>query len=237
MTFKLGTKVTAAKAGKTGVELTLEPAAGGEAETLKADYVLLAIGRRAYTEGLGLETVGITPDKRGVIETDHFRTSAENVWAIGDVIYGPMLAHKAEEDAVACIELIAGKAGHVDYNLVPGVIYTYPEVAWVGKTEEALKAEGVAYKVGKFPFTANSRAKINHETEGFAKVLADARTDRILGVHIIGPQAGELIGEYCVAMAFSAASEDVARTCHPHPTRSEAGRQAAMGVEGWTMQA
>ena len=237
MTFKLGTKVTSAKVGKADVELTLEPAAGGDAETLRADYVLLAIGRRAYTQGLGLETVGITPDKRGVIETDHFKTSAPGVWAIGDVIYGPMLAHKAEEDAVACIELIAGKAGHVDYNLVPGVIYTYPEVAWVGKTEDALKAEGVAYKVGKFPFTANSRAKINHETEGFAKVLADATTDRILGVHIIGPQAGEMIGEYCVAMAFSAASEDVARTCHPHPTRSEAGRQAAMGVEGWTMQA
>ena len=159
------------------------------------------------------------------------------MWATGDVILGPMLAHKAEEDAVACIELIAGKYAHVDYNLVPSVVYTYPEVAWVGKTEEQLKEAGVAYKAGKFPFTANSRAKINHETEGFAKVLADAKTDEILGVHIIGPQAGEMIGEYCVAMAFRAASEDVARTVHPHPTRSEAGRQAAMGVEGWTMQA
>ena len=148
-----------------------------------------------------------------------------------------MLAHKAEEDAVACIELIAGKAGHVDYNLVPGVIYTYPEVAWVGKTEEALKAEGVAYKVGKSPFTANSRAKINHEGEGQVKVLADAATDRILGVHMVGPNVGDMIGEYCVAMEFGGASEDVARTCHPHPTRSEALRQAAMGVEGWTMQA
>ncbi len=237
MKFQLGSKVTGAKAGEDGVELTVEPVAGGEATTLKADYVLLAIGRRPYTEGLGLETVGITPDKRGFIETDHLKTTAEGVWAIGDVIHGPMLAHKAEEDAVACIELIAGKAGHVDYALVPSVVYTFPEVAWVGKTEEQLKEEGVAYKAGKFPFTANSRAKINHETEGFAKVLADAKTDRILGVHIIGPQAGEMIGEYCVAMTFAAASEDVARICHPHPTRSEAGRQAAMGVEGWTMQA
>jgi dihydrolipoamide dehydrogenase len=237
MKFELGAKVTGAKVGKKDVELTIEPAAGGEARTLKADYVLVAIGRRPYTEGLGLETVGVTPDKRGFIETDHFRTGAEGVWAIGDVIHGPMLAHKAEEDAVACIELIAGKAGHVDYDLVPSVVYTFPEVAWVGKTEDQLKAEGVAYKAGKFPFTANSRAKINHETEGFVKVLADARTDRILGVHMVGPQVGEMIGEYCVAMAFAAASEDVARICHPHPTRSEAGRQAAMGVEGWTMQA
>jgi dihydrolipoamide dehydrogenase len=236
MTFKLGSKVTGAKASPTGVEVTVEPVAGGAAETVSADYVLLAIGRRAFTDGLGLESVGIVPDKRGVIDTDHFRTSAPGVWAIGDVIHGPMLAHKAEEDAVACIEFIAGKVGHVDYNLVPSVVYTAPEVAWVGQTEEQLKAAGVAYKVGKFPFTANSRAKINHETDGFAKVLADAKTDEILGVHIIGPQAGELIGEYCVAMAFKAASEDIARTCHPHPTRSEAGRQAAMGVEGWTMQ-
>jgi dihydrolipoamide dehydrogenase len=237
MKFKLGAKVTGAKAGKSDVSLTVEPVAGGEAETLKADYVLLAIGRRPYTDGLGLETVGVATDKRGFIETDHFRTSAAGVWALGDAIHGPMLAHKAEEDAVACIELIAGKAGHVDYNLVPSVVYTAPEVAWVGKTEEQLKEAGVAYKAGKFPFSANSRAKINHETEGFAKVLADARTDEILGVHIIGPQAGEMIGEYCVAMAFKAASEDIARVCHPHPTRSEAGKQAAMGVEGWTMQA
>ena len=235
--FKLGSKVTGAKASKSGVELTVEPVKGGEAETLSGDYCLVAIGRRPYTEGLGLETVGITPDKRGFIETDHLRTSAPGVWAIGDVTHGPMLAHKAEEDAVACIELIAGKAGHVDYNLVPSVVYTAPEVAWVGKTEEQLKEAGVAYKAGKFPFTANSRAKINHETEGFVKVLADAKTDAVLGVHMIGPQVSEMIGEYCVAMAFTAASEDVARTCHPHPTRSEALRQAAMGVEGWTMQA
>jgi dihydrolipoamide dehydrogenase len=237
MKFKLGAKVTGAEARKNGVSLTVEPVAGGEAETLEADYVLVAIGRRPFTEGLGLESVGVKTDQRGFIETHHFRTSAPGVWAIGDVIHGPMLAHKAEEDAVACIEIIAGKAGHVDYALVPSVVYTAPEVAWVGQTEEQLKEAGRAYKTGKFPFSANSRAKINHETEGFAKVLADAKTDEILGVHIIGPQAAEMIGEYCVAMAFRAASEDVARTCHPHPTRSEAGRQAAMGVEGWTMQA
>jgi dihydrolipoamide dehydrogenase len=237
MKFKLGSKVTAAKTTKSGVDLTVEPVAGGEAETLSADYVLLAIGRRPYTEGLGLETVGIVPDKRGFLPTDHFRTSAPGVWAIGDAILGPMLAHKAEEDAVACIEAIAGRHSHVDYNLVPSVVYTAPEVAWVGQTEEQLKASGIAYKAGKFPFTANSRAKINHETDGYVKVLADAKTDEILGVHMVGPQAGEMIGEYCVAMAFRAASEDIARVCHPHPTRSEAGRQAAMGVEGWTMQA
>ncbi|OGN41978.1 MAG: dihydrolipoyl dehydrogenase [Caulobacterales bacterium RIFCSPHIGHO2_01_FULL_70_19] len=237
MTFRLGAKVAGAKSGKDGVELTVEPAAGGAAETLKGDVVLVAIGRRPYTEGLGLETVGIEPDKRGFIGNDHFRTNAGGVWVIGDVTHGPMLAHKAEEDGVAAVELIAGKAGHVDYDLVPSVVYTAPEVAWVGKTEEQLKEAGVAYKTGKFPFTANSRAKINHETDGFVKVLADAATDRILGVHILGPQAGEMIGEACVAMAFGGASEDVARVCHPHPTRSEAVRQAAMGVEGWTMQA
>jgi dihydrolipoamide dehydrogenase len=236
MTFKLGAKVTAAKTGKDGVELTVEPAAGGTAETLKGDVVLVAIGRRPYTEGLGLETVGVEADKRGFVAGDHLKV-ADGVWVIGDVTHGPMLAHKAEEDAVAVIELIAGKAGHVDYDLVPSVVYTAPEVAWVGKTEDQLKAEGVAYKAGKFPFTANSRAKINHETDGFVKVLADAATDRILGVHILGPQAGEMIGEACVAMAFGGSSEDVARICHPHPTRSEAVKQAAMGVEGWTMQA
>jgi dihydrolipoamide dehydrogenase len=236
MTFRLGAKVTAAKTSKDGVELTVEPAAGGAAETLKGDVVLVAIGRRPFTEGLGLETVGVEADKRGFLANDHFRV-AEGVWVIGDVTHGPMLAHKAEEDAVAVIELIAGKAGHVDYDLVPSVVYTAPEVAWVGKTEDQLKADGVSYKSGKFPFSANSRAKINHETEGFVKVLADAATDRILGVHILGPQAGEMIGEACVAMAFGGSSEDIARICHPHPTRSEAVKQAAMGVDGWTMQA
>ncbi|MDB5499023.1 MAG: lpdA [Phenylobacterium sp.] len=235
--FKLSSKVTAAKASKTGVTLSVEPVAGGAAETLEADYVLLAIGRRPYTEGLGLESVGVTPDKRGFIETDHWKTSAPGVWAIGDVTHGPMLAHKAEDEAVACIETIAGKAGHVNYGIIPSVVYTAPEVAWVGKTEEELKEEGRAYKAGKFPFTANSRAKINHETEGFVKILADAVTDEVLGAHLIGPSVSEMVAEYCVAMEFRAASEDVARTCHPHPTRSEALKQAAMGVEGWTMQA
>ena len=236
-TFKLGQKVTSVKAGSGGVELTFEPSTGNGSETIKGDVVLVAIGRRPYTDGLGLETVGVKTDARGFVPTDHFRTSAAGVWAIGDVILGPMLAHKAEEDAVACIELIAGKAGHVDYDLVPSVIYTAPEVAWVGKTEEQLKAAGVAYKVGKFPFTANSRAKINHETEGLAKVLADAKTDQVLGVHMMGPDVSEMIAEACVLMAFGGASEDLARICHAHPTRSEAVRQAAMGVEGWIMQA
>jgi dihydrolipoamide dehydrogenase len=237
VTFKLGSKVTGATARDDGVDLTVEPIAGGEAQTLSADYVLLAIGRQPYTDDLGLEAAGLKTDGRGYIETDHFRTSAPGVFAIGDVTHGPMLAHKAEDEAVACMEIIAGRAGHVNYDVIPNVIYTFPEVATVGKTEEELKAEGVDYKVGRFPFTANSRAKVNHEADGFVKVLADARTDQILGVHMIGPDVSEMIGEYCVAMEFSAASEDVARTCHPHPTRSEALRQAAMGVEGWTMQA
>ncbi|NBB51987.1 dihydrolipoyl dehydrogenase [Rhizobium sp. CRIBSB] len=237
MTFRLGTKVTAAKVAGDGVELTVEPAAGGAAETLKGDVVLVAIGRRPYTAGLGLETVGIETDKRGFVASDHLKTGKDGIWVIGDATYGPMLAHKAEEDAVAAVETIAGKAGHVDYNLVPSVIYTTPEVAWVGQTEEQLKAAGIDYKKGKFPFTANSRAKINHETDGFAKVLADAKTDRVLGVHIYGPQAGELIGEAVITMAFGGASEDIARTSHAHPTRSEAVKQAAMGVEGWIMQA
>lgn len=237
MTFKLGSKVAGAKTSRDGVELTIEPAAGGAAGTLKGDVVLVAIGRRPYTGGLGLETVGVEPDRRGFVANDHFRTSAGGVWVIGDATHGPMLAHKAEEDAVAVIELIAGKAGHVDYDLVPSVVYTSPEVAWVGRTEDQLKAEGVAYRSGKFPFSANSRARINHETEGFVKVLADATTDRVLGIHILGPQAGEMIGEACVAMAFGGSAEDIARICHPHPTRSEAVKQAAMGVDGWTMQA
>ena len=235
--FQLGAKVTGATATAKGAKLSFEPVAGGDAQTIEADYVLVAIGRRPYTQGLGLETVGITPDKRGMIANDHFKTGVPGVWVIGDVTSGPMLAHKAEDEGVACIELIAGKAGHVNYGIIPGVVYTSPEVATVGKTEDELKAEGVAYKVGKFPFLANSRAKINHETDGFVKILADAKTDRILGAHMVGPNVGDMIAEYCVAMEFGGASEDVARTCHPHPTRSEALRQAAMGVEGWTMQA
>lgn len=235
--FQLGAKVTGAEAGAKGVKLSFEPVAGGDAQTIEADYVLVAIGRRPYTQGLGLETVGITPDKRGMIANDHFKTGVPGVWVVGDVTSGPMLAHKAEDEGVACIEMIAGKAGHVNYGIIPGVVYTSPEIATVGQTEDELKAAGVAYKVGKFPFLANSRAKINHETDGFVKVLADAKTDRILGAHAVGPNVGDMIAEVCVAMEFGGASEDIARTCHPHPTRSEAIRQAAMGVEGWTMQA
>ena len=235
--FRLSTKVTGAKTGKDGVTLTVEPVAGGAPESVTADVVLVCVGRRPFTDNLGLETVGVAPDKRGFIDTHHHKTSAEGVWAIGDVTHGPMLAHKAEDEAVACVELIAGRAGHINYGIIPSVVYTRPEVAWVGKTEEELKAEGAQYKVGKFPFMANPRAKVNHETEGFVKILADARTDRVLGAHMIGPSVSEMIGEYAVAMEFSASSEDIARTCHPHPTRSEALRQAAMGVEGWTMQA
>jgi dihydrolipoamide dehydrogenase len=237
MSFKLATKVSAAKTTTKGVTLDLQPAAGGEVEQLQADYVLVAIGRRPYTAGLGLETVGLATDKRGMLENQQHRSSVPGIWIIGDVTSGPMLAHKAEDEAIVCIERIAGHAAEVNYGAIPGVIYTKPEVATVGKTEEQLKAEGRAYKVGKFPFTANSRAKINHEAEGFVKVLADERTDQILGVHIIGPSAGELIGEYCVALEFSASAEDIALICHPHPTRSEALRQAAMNVHGWAMQA
>lgn len=236
LTFKLGTKVTNVEKLKTKLKLTMEPAQGGEAETLDADIVIVAVGRRPYTEGLGLENVGGKTDKRGVIETtDHFKV-APGVWAIGDCIAGPMLAHKAEDDGAAVAELIAGKAGHVDYNLVPGVVYTNPEIASVGKTEDELKEAGIKYKKGKFPFMANSRARTNHETLGFVKILAEDGTDKILGAHMIGVGVGELIHEICVAMEFGASSEDVARTCHAHPTMSEAVRQAAMGVEGWTMQ-
>jgi dihydrolipoamide dehydrogenase len=237
MVFKLGTKVTAAASSATGVELSLEPAAGGAVEQLQAEYVLVAIGRRPYTAGLGLETVGLVSDKRGMLENQQHRSGVPGIWVIGDVTSGPMLAHKAEDEAIVCIERIVGHAAEVNYGTIPSVIYTRPEVATVGQSEEQLKAAGRAYKVGKFPFSANSRAKINHETEGFVKVLADERTDQILGVHIIGPSAGELIGEYCVALEFSASAEDIALICHPHPTRSEALRQAAMNVHGWAMQA
>ncbi len=233
--FKLGMKVTGVEKLKSKLKLSAQPAAGGDTETLEADIVLVAIGRRPYTQGLGLETVGITPDKRGQIANNHYQTTADGVWVIGDVTTGPMLAHKAEDEAVACAELIAGKAGHVNYDIIPGVVYTKPEIAWVGKTEEELKAEGVQYKVGKFPFMANSRAKTNHETDGFVKILADATTDRVLGAHLMGVGVGEMIGEVCVAMEFGAASEDIARTCHAHPTLTEAVRQAAMAVEGWAI--
>ncbi len=234
--FKLGMKVTGVEKLKSKLKLSMQPAAGGDSETLDTDIVLLSIGRRPYTEGLGLETVGVTPDRRGVIANEHYQTSAPGVWVLGDVTTGPMLAHKAEDEGVACAELIAGKAGHVNYDIIPGVVYTKPEIAWVGKTEEELKAAGIAYKTGKFPFSANSRAKTNHETDGFVKILADAATDQVLGAHLIGVGVGEIVAEICVAMEFGASSEDIARTCHAHPTLTEAVRQAAMAVEGWTMQ-
>ena len=234
--FKLGMKVTGVEKGASALTLSMEPAAGGAAETLDADIVIVAVGRRPYTEGLGLEAVGGKTDRRGVIETtDHFKV-ADGVWAIGDAIHGPMLAHKAEEDGAAVAELIAGKPGHVNYDLVPGVVYTSPEIAWVGKTEAQLKEEGIEYNVGKFPFMANSRARANHQTEGFVKILADKATDKVLGAHMIGVGVGEMIAEVVIAMEFGASSEDIARTCHAHPTQSEAVRQAAMGCEGWTMQ-
>ncbi len=237
LTFKLGTKVTGVEKQKAKLKVSVEPAKGGAAETLDADIVIVAIGRKPYTEGLGLEAVGGKTDKRGVIEVvdGHFKV-ADGVWAVGDCIHGPMLAHKAEDDGTAVAELIAGKAGHVDYNLVPSVVYTNPEIAWVGKNEEELRAAGVEYVKGKFPFMANSRARTNHETLGFVKILAEKGTDKILGAHMIGTGVGELIAEVVVAMEFGASSEDIARTSHAHPTLSEAVRQAAMGVEGWTMQ-
>jgi dihydrolipoamide dehydrogenase len=234
--FKLGMKVTGVEKLKSKLKLFMEPASGGTTEVLEGDVVLVAIGRRPFTKGLGLETVGVEADKRGAIANEHYKTAAPGVWVIGDVTTGPMLAHKAEDEGIACAETIAGKAGHVDYDIIPGVVYTKPEIAWVGKTEEELKAAGIAYKAGKFPFQANSRARTNHETDGFVKILADATTDRVLGAHIIGVGVGEIIGEVCVAMGFGASSEDIARTCHAHPTMTEAVRQAAMAVEGLPTQ-
>jgi dihydrolipoamide dehydrogenase len=233
MSFRLGTKVTAAKKTKAGVALTLEPAAGGTAETLEADVVLVAIGRRPYTNGLGLETAGVAIDNKGRITVDkHYQTNVPGLYAIGDVIAGPMLAHKAEEEGVAVAEIIAGEAGHVNYETVPGIVYTWPEVATVGKTEEDLKGAGIAYKTGKFPFTANARARCNAETDGFVKILADAKTDRVLGVHIIGPEAGTMIHECVMAMEFGGSAEDIARAFHAHPTLNEAIKEAALGVDG-----
>lgn len=233
--FQLGTKVTGVTKGNSSLKLKMKPSKGGKASSLETDTIVVAIGRRPHTKDLGLESIGVKLDKRGVVPTKHFKV-AEGVWAIGDCIDGPMLAHKAEEDGVAVAELIAGKAGHVDYNLVPSVVYTEPEIAWIGKTEDQLKEGGVTYAKGKFPFQANSRARTNHQSAGFVKVLAAKGSDEILGVHMIGTGVGELIAEVGVAMAFGAASEDIARICHAHPTLSEAVRQAAMGVEGWTMQ-
>lgn len=230
--FKLSSKVTAVEPSGDGHTVTIEPAAGGEATTVEADVVLVCIGRVPYTEGLGLEESGVALDERGRIVVDaHLQTSIPGIYAIGDVIAGPMLAHKAEDEGVAIAERLAGQAGHVNYDVIPNVIYTYPEVASVGKTEEELKDAGIAYAAGKFPFTANGRAKVNRTTDGFVKVLADATTDRILGVHMVGPHVGELIAEAAVIMEFGGSAEDLARTCHAHPTLSEAVKEAALSVD------
>ena len=229
--FKLSSKVTKAETTDSGVTLTVEPAKGGAAETLQADVVLVCIGRRPLVEGLGLDKVGVKLTAHGRIAVDaHLQTSVPGIYAIGDVIDGPMLAHKASEDGIACVETIAGQKGHVDWDLVPSVIYTQPEVAWVGKTEEQLKAAGVAYKVGKYPFTADPRSRANAATEGFVKVLADKATDKVLGVHIIGAEAGTMIAESVMAMEFSASAEDIGRVCHAHPTVNEATKEAALAA-------
>jgi dihydrolipoyl dehydrogenase len=231
--FRLGSKVTSAVKGNAGVTLTVEPAKGGAAEALDGDIVLLSIGRRAYTAGLGLAEVGVATDARGRVMTDsHFATDVSGIWAIGDVITGPMLAHKAEDEGVAVAENLAGQAGHVNYEAIPSVVYTSPEVAAVGRTEEELKAAGISYAVGKFPFTANGRARAIGETDGFVKLLADKATDRLLGAHIIGPDGGTLIAELSMAIEFGASAEDVARTSHAHPSLSEAVKEAALAVLG-----
>jgi dihydrolipoamide dehydrogenase len=231
--LRTSTKVTSAQKTETGVALTVEPAQGGEAQTIEADVVLVAIGRRPNTEGLGLDAAGVQLNKRGQVEIDHdFRTNVPGIYAIGDVAPGPMLAHKAEDEGVAVAEIIAGQIGIVNHDVIPGVVYTYPEIASVGKTEEDLKAAGVEYKAGKFPMIANSRAKTNRDTDGFVKVLADARSDRVLGVHIIASVAGTMIAQAAQAMEFGATSEDIAYTCHAHPTHSEAVKEAAMAVTG-----
>ena len=231
--FMLGHKVTGAKTGRKGVSLTVENIASGEAAAVEADAVLVAVGRRPYTAGLGLDSVGIASDAQGRIEIDgHFRTSAAGVYAIGDVVRGPMLAHKAEDEGAVCAEIVAGQSGHIDYDAIPGVVYTWPEAAAVGRTEEALKEAGVDYAVGRFPFQANSRARCSGETEGFVKILADKRTDRVLGVHILGADAGTMIAEAALAMEFGASAEDIARTCHAHPTLNEAVKEAALAVDG-----
>ncbi len=231
MEFKMSAKVTGVAKAKKGAIVTFEPVAGGAAETIDADVVLVATGRKPFTEGLGLAKAGVVLDNRGRVEVDgHWQTSVTGIYAIGDVIKGPMLAHKAEDEGVAVAEIMAGQHGHVNFDVIPGVVYTSPEVASVGKTEEELKAAGVLYKAGKFPFTANGRARAMQHTDGFVKILADAVTDKVLGVHIVGYGAGELIHECCVLMEFGGSSEDLARTCHAHPTMSEAVREAALGT-------
>ncbi len=232
MVFKLASKVTGIDTSGPRLKASVESVSGGEAETIEADVALIAVGRVPHTEGLGLDSVGVKLDERARVITDpHFATNVPGIYAIGDVIAGPMLAHKAEDEGVAVAEILAGRAGHVNYDVIPNVIYTYPEMASVGKSEEELKAAGIAYHVGKFPFTANGRAKVNRQTEGFVKILADAKTDRVLGVYILGPDAGNMIAEAAVAMEFGASSEDIARTCHAHPTLSEAVKEAALAVD------
>ncbi len=232
MTFKLSSKVTAVDTSGKTLKISVEPAKGGTAQTIEADVVLVAIGRVPYTEGLGLDAAGVKRDQRGRIATDtHFATNVRGIYSVGDVIAGPMLAHKAEDEGVAVAEILAGQAGHVNYDVIPSVVYTMPEIASVGQTEEELKAVGIAYNVGKFPFTANGRAKANQQTDGFVKILADAKTDRVLGVHIVGSDAGNMIAEACVAMEFGASAEAIARTCHAHPTLPEAVKEAALAVD------
>jgi dihydrolipoamide dehydrogenase len=230
MTFKLSSKVTAIDTSGKMLKASVEPTAGGAAEIIEADVALVAIGRVPYTEGLRLAELGVAMERGRVSVDAHFKSNVDGIYAIGDVIAGPMLAHKAEDEGVAVAEIIAGQAGHVNYDAIPNVIYTYPEVASVGKTEEELKSAGTAYTAGKFPFTANGRAKVNQTTDGFVKILADAKTDRVLGVHIVGADAGTMITEATVAMEFGGSAEDIARTCHPHPTLSEAVKEAALAV-------
>jgi dihydrolipoamide dehydrogenase len=232
MTFQLASKVTKVAKNGAAQQVTIEPAAGGEPMTIEADVVLVAIGRTPYTEGLGLEAAGVQLDNRKRVIVDaHYQTNVPGIYAIGDVIAGPMLAHKAEDEGMAAAEIIAGQAGHVNYDVIPNVIYTFPEIASVGKSEEDLKDAGIAYKVGKFPFTANGRAKVNKTTDGFVKILADTNTDRVLGVHIIGAAASEMIAEAAVIMEFGGSAEDLARTCHAHPTLTEAVKEAALAVD------
>jgi dihydrolipoamide dehydrogenase len=233
MTLRLGSKVTSAKAGKSVIKLGVEPAEGGKAETIDCDVVLVAIGRRPYTDGLGLEKAGVKTDERGfIVVDDQYRTTADGVYAIGDCVPGPMLAHKAEDEGVTCVEAIAGQKSHLNYDAIPSIVYTWPEVAAVGATEQQLKDAGIEYRAGSFPFTANSRARTNMETDGFVKIIADAKTDRVLGAHIIGPDAGTMIHEIVVAMEFGGAAEDIARSTHGHPTLSEAVKEAALAVAG-----
>ena len=232
LTFKLGVKVAGVDANGKSLKLTLEPVKGGKSETLECDVVLVAVGRVPNTQGLGLAEAGVKPDNRGRVIVDaHYATSVPGIYAIGDVIKGPMLAHKAEDEGIALAEILAGQAGHVNYDVIPSVIYTAPEVASVGKTEEELKQAGIAYTVGTFPFTANGRAKVNRTTEGFVKILAEDATDRVLGVHIIGADAGTMIAEAAVLMEFGGSAEDLARICHAHPTLNEAIKEAALAVD------